>query len=110
MNTEAMAEAVLEQLDPQAYHRVRSRLVSRRRATINKIRSLPHRAWYRQSTRRPYITQFAFHACLKSASLRLVGATRWLEMIFHDLDKAFVKDLVNARKAYLERIDEPEVA
>ena len=42
-----MREKTKDQLDLQALHRVRSRLVSRRTATINQIRALLHRARHR---------------------------------------------------------------
>jgi transposase len=68
-DAEAVAEAALRpnlrvvqeksqnQLDLQACHRVRSRLVSRRTATINQIRALSDRARHRRQGRSTCLTQ-----------------------------------------------------
>lgn len=48
-NLRVVQEKTQDQLDLQALHRVRARLVSRRTATINQIRGLSHRAWNRRT-------------------------------------------------------------
>ncbi len=40
-NLRVVREKTRDELDLQAYHRIRSRLVSRRTATVNQIRAFP---------------------------------------------------------------------